>query len=152
MIFRLSIRPTGKEQKYQEAVMRIAGSSLEGAQKDGEKIFSDLISTGLPLAAAPTFAVMAVLTADGDAGQMVCSAASHMSSLSGMVPMYVLMSAFHAAPWVKLLSRLASHAAAAGAHDGRTRRSFAEQANGRLCAVCGQASAVQECMETGERF
>jgi len=59
----------------------------------------------LGLAAAPTFAVMALLTSvtGGDA-DMMCSAAHGVSSLSGMVPMYVLMSAFHFAPWLKLIS------------------------------------------------
>jgi len=61
----------------------------------------------LSLAATPTFAVMAALTGifGGGADEMLCSAASHMSGLSGMVPMYVLMSAFHLAPWLKVVSR-----------------------------------------------
>ena len=59
---------------------------------------------GLVLAASPTFAIMALLTAvlDGDPAQMFCSAA-HGSPLSGMVTMYLLMSAFHIAPWLKLV-------------------------------------------------
>jgi hypothetical protein len=58
----------------------------------------------LALAAAPTFAVMALLTylSGGDA-DMMCSAAHGVSPLSGMVPMYLLMGAFHSAPWLKLL-------------------------------------------------
>jgi hypothetical protein len=58
----------------------------------------------LSLGAAPTFAFMAVLTGVLGADEMMCSAASLTSALSGMVPMYVLMSAFHFAPWLKLLS------------------------------------------------
>jgi hypothetical protein len=60
----------------------------------------------LGLAAAPTFAVMALLSCvtGGDA-DMMCSAAHAVSPLSGMVPMYALMSAFHLAPWLKLISR-----------------------------------------------
>jgi hypothetical protein len=60
----------------------------------------------LCLAAAPTFAVMALLTAIHGGGQMpmMCSAAPDASPLDGMVPMYLLMSAFHAAPWLKLIS------------------------------------------------
>jgi hypothetical protein len=59
----------------------------------------------LCLAAAPTFAVMALLTAVlGSAADGLCSAAHDASSLSGMVPMYLLMSAFHSAPWLKLIS------------------------------------------------
>jgi hypothetical protein len=59
----------------------------------------------LSLAAAPTFAIMALLTGvlGGGAPDMVCSA-MRGSPLSGMVPMYLLMSAFHSAPWLKLIS------------------------------------------------
>lgn len=57
----------------------------------------------LYLAAAPTFAIMALLTAvlGRASADVLCSAAS---PLSGMVPMYLLMSAFHLAPWLKLIS------------------------------------------------
>jgi hypothetical protein len=59
----------------------------------------------LYLAAAPTFAIMALLTGVlGGAPDMLCSAAPSASPLSGMVPMYLLMSAFHLAPWLKLIS------------------------------------------------
>ena len=57
----------------------------------------------LCLAAAPTFAIMAVLTGILGGG-MICSATQDASPLSGMVPMYVLMSAFHSAPWLRLIS------------------------------------------------
>jgi hypothetical protein len=58
----------------------------------------------LGLAAAPTFAVMALLTyVSGESADMMSSAAQGMSPLSGMVPMYLLMSAFHSAPWLKLI-------------------------------------------------
>lgn len=64
------------------------------------------VSDWLSLAAAPTFGLMAILTAiaDGGAQQVWCSAAMHMSPLAGMVPMYALMSAFHFTPWLKLVS------------------------------------------------
>ncbi len=61
----------------------------------------------LCLAAAPTFAIMALLTGvlgDGPA-DMICSAAHGGSPLGGMVPMYGLMSAFHAPPWLRLIAR-----------------------------------------------
>jgi hypothetical protein len=60
----------------------------------------------LCLAAAPTFAIMALLTGvlGGGPPDMLCSAAQDASTLSGMVPMYLLMSAFHSAPWLKLVS------------------------------------------------
>ena len=60
----------------------------------------------LYLAAAPTFAIMALLTiviGDG-AGEMLCSAAQHVSPLNGMAVMYLLMGAFHSAPWLRLIS------------------------------------------------
>jgi len=59
----------------------------------------------LYLAAAPTFALMALLSAGtgGGPADMLCAAA-HASLLGGMVPMYLLMSAFHLAPWLKLIS------------------------------------------------
>jgi hypothetical protein len=60
----------------------------------------------LCLAAAPTFAIMALLTGvlGGGPREMLCSAAQDASPLSGMVAMYLLMSAFHLAPWLKLIS------------------------------------------------
>jgi len=59
----------------------------------------------LSLAAAPTFAIMALLTGTfGGGADMLCSAMSNASPLAGMVPMYVLMSAFHLGPWLKLVS------------------------------------------------
>jgi hypothetical protein len=60
----------------------------------------------LSLVAAPTFAIMALLTIVFDGGQMpmMCSAGQDGFALGGMVPMYLLMSAFHSAPWLKLIS------------------------------------------------
>jgi hypothetical protein len=51
----------------------------------------------LSLAAAPTFAIMALLTGVLGRGpmDMLCSD-GHGSPLGGMVPMYLLMSAFYA--------------------------------------------------------
>ena len=62
----------------------------------------------LSLAATPIFAIMALMTAmdGGSMPDMICSAASEGSPLSGMLPMYLLMSAFHAGPWLRLLPRL----------------------------------------------
>jgi hypothetical protein len=61
---------------------------------------------GLSLAAAPTFATMALLTSvlGGGMPDILCSAAQGASPLSGMAVMYLLMSAFHLAPWLKLVS------------------------------------------------
>jgi hypothetical protein len=66
----------------------------------------------LGLAAAPTFAIMALLTTVSGAGapDMLCSAAQRALPLNGMVLMYLLMSAFHLAPWLKLISGRSSRA------------------------------------------
>ena len=71
----------------------------------------------LCLAAAPAFIIMALLTGVSGGGQMAmtCPAAQDASPLSGMVPMYLLMSAFHSAPWLKLISRRRSDARREGA-------------------------------------
>jgi hypothetical protein len=59
----------------------------------------------LSLAAAPTFAIMALLAEihNGGVPELLCSTAHDASPLSGMIPMYALMSAFHAAPWLRLI-------------------------------------------------
>jgi hypothetical protein len=68
--------------------------------------FLGTTARGLSLAAAPTFAVMALLTGVSGGGMpdILCSAAQGASPLSGMALMYLLMSAFHLAPWLKLVS------------------------------------------------
>jgi hypothetical protein len=60
----------------------------------------------LGLAAAPTFALMALLTGVPGGGpiDMLCSAAHGASPLSGMVLMYGLMSVFHSGPWLRLIA------------------------------------------------
>ena len=63
----------------------------------------------LSLAASPTFALMALQTVCFSDGRtdLLCSAAD-ASPLAGMVPMYLLMAAFHATPWWRLISRRCS--------------------------------------------
>jgi hypothetical protein len=60
----------------------------------------------LRLAAAPTFAIMALITLALGGGEpyALCSASHNAFALTGMASMYLLMSAFHAAPWLKLIS------------------------------------------------
>jgi hypothetical protein len=61
----------------------------------------------LGLAAAPAFATMALMTGClGGGTDPLCSA--HGSLMSGMAPMYLLMSAFHAGPWLRLIFSRAS--------------------------------------------
>jgi hypothetical protein len=58
------------------------------------------VADALRFAAAPTFAVLALLSGGG--ADMLCL---HMSPLGGMSVMYGFMSAFHLGPWLKLLAR-----------------------------------------------
>ena len=57
----------------------------------------------LCLAASPVFAVMALIAQADGGTQMICSAVMDASPLSGMVPMYLLMSLFHSPPWLNLI-------------------------------------------------
>lgn len=54
----------------------------------------------LALAATPTFAAMALWSAvSSGAPDMLCM--QHAAPLTGMTAMYLLMSVFHAAPWLR---------------------------------------------------
>jgi hypothetical protein len=59
----------------------------------------------LSLAAAPVFACMALATAVLAPRDMACSSMAGASPLGGMATMYLLMTAFHATPWLRLCSR-----------------------------------------------
>jgi len=57
-------------------------------------------------AAMPVFALMALWTAlAGGQGDMLCLSMQGSSPLGGMAMMYLLMSVFHAGPWLRLLQR-----------------------------------------------
>jgi hypothetical protein len=78
--------------------------STGGARRDGDVA---AVARGpaewLRLAATPTFAIMALLTAlGGSSMDMLCSF-GHGAPLSGMVTMYLLMSVFHSPPWLNLI-------------------------------------------------
>jgi hypothetical protein len=58
----------------------------------------------LNLAAAPVFALMALWTGLFSAqSDMLCAAIRGTSPLDGMTLMYLLMSGFHLAPWLRLM-------------------------------------------------
>ena len=77
-----------------------------GASSDDGAAAALGIAKWLSLAATPTFAIMALLTGvvGGGPPDGLCAAAQDASPLSGMAPMYLLMSAFHSAAWLKLVS------------------------------------------------
>lgn len=99
----------------------IGGSASETSEASGFKSEAApaLRAAGwLSLAAAPVFALMALLTAaHGGAADTLCSAAPDGLPLDGMTLMYVLMSVFHSAPWIRLIfgGSAAARAARAGA-------------------------------------
>jgi hypothetical protein len=80
-----------------------SGGSGGGARR--RNAAAHRVANGLYLAAAPTFAMMALLTGvlGGGPSDALCSIAG-ASPLGGMVPMYLLMSVFHSAPWLKLIA------------------------------------------------
>ncbi|WP_439370065.1 hypothetical protein ACRQ5Q_34395 [Bradyrhizobium sp. PMVTL-01] len=84
--------------------MTSPASATADASRDGVTAARRLAGW-LALAATPTFAVMAVLTAapGGGPADMLCGAGQG-SLLGGMVPMYLLMSAFHSAAWLRLIA------------------------------------------------
>jgi hypothetical protein len=82
--------------KIQPEIARATGGAGSAALR---------VANRLSLAAAPTFAVMALATALGGAADAVCVAEHHASPFTGMAAMYVLMSAFHLTPWLRLISR-----------------------------------------------
>ena len=74
------------------------------AVRNGDAAASGIART-LGLAAAPTFALMALGAAfAGGTPDVLCMAMQHASPFDGMTAMYLLMSAFHLTPWLRLIS------------------------------------------------
>jgi hypothetical protein len=76
-----------------------------GVGDNGESATSAIgLARWLHLAATPTFAIMALLTAvNGRTMESLCSS-EHGGPLSGMVTMYILMTVFHSRPWLNLIA------------------------------------------------
>ncbi|MCH4542297.1 hypothetical protein DK867_20405 [Ochrobactrum sp. POC9] len=61
-------------------------------------------SSLIGLAATPTFALMAWISAVGSQDMTMCSGASTFVPVNDMALMYALMSLFHLTPWMKLFA------------------------------------------------
>jgi hypothetical protein len=81
--------------------MTMFAAKEKAASLQGQAV--DLVGW-LGLAAAPTFALMAWISAIGPADMAMCSAASAFVPINDMALMYLLMSLFHLSPWLKLFS------------------------------------------------
>ncbi len=78
--------------------------SVDGSHGDGSGV-ARAAADWLRLAAAPAFATMGFMTVClGGGADPLCSASGHGSLLSGMIPMYAMMSAAHAGPWLRLIA------------------------------------------------
>jgi hypothetical protein len=134
-----------------------------GASRDDEGAAAARgIAKWLGLAAAPTFAIMALLTGVLGDGKMamMCASAPDPSSLGGMIPMYLLMSAFHLAPWLKLMASRRRRTPPTscgsghwfGKHSVRENYSRADDEDGYPRPTCRKPSEQQhteQCHENG---
>jgi hypothetical protein len=80
--------------------------------------FTSRSADWLRLGAAPTFAIMALLTRvlGDEQPDTLCLVMQDTWPLSGMIPMYLVMSAFHLPPWLKLMSRRRDLSPRGGSH------------------------------------
>lgn len=62
------------------------------------------VADWLRLAAAPTFAIMAIVTLASGGADMICSATQDVFPVDGMTTMYLLMCLFHLPAWLRLIS------------------------------------------------
>jgi hypothetical protein len=77
-----------------------------GGGNDGAGV-ARVAADWLGLAAAPAFAMMALVTAAlGGGAEPLCSAQG--SLMTGMAPMYLMMGAVHVGPWLRLISTIRS--------------------------------------------
>jgi hypothetical protein len=83
----------------------MSASCVDGSRDDSKRHDPSIrrIAAWLGIAAAPTFAAMAILTGSMGGGGMEVTCGAGPWALTGMAPMYLLMSVFHFAPWLKLI-------------------------------------------------
>ena len=74
------------------------------AHSAGRAAAARVAADWLSLAAAPAFAMMALVTARLDGGMAPVCTAGHGSLMSGMAPMYFIMGAVHSGPWLRLIA------------------------------------------------
>ena len=79
-------------------------ASLSASAREVHRTAARRAADGLALAAAPTFALMAISTGawGADVGQMLCAGEQGLQ-IGGMTVMYIFMSIFHLTPWLRLL-------------------------------------------------
>ena len=93
-----------------------------GTREDRLAVGARVAADWLPLAAAPIFAVMALLTGIHGAGAPDALCAHDASALGGMAAMYLLMSIFHLAPWLNLIIGRRNEASGIAPHLSLSRR------------------------------
>jgi hypothetical protein len=85
------------------SMARIVGTGPSGGTAESGGAVGPSPAKWLGLAAAPTFAAMALWTALLSSPPDMCSAMRGSAAMNGMTLMYLLMSVFHASPWLKLI-------------------------------------------------
>jgi hypothetical protein len=77
-------------------------TTSSAADRGSERVWQPCSAAGwLGFAAAPTFALMAWVSANNAPPMGLCSSGSSILPIGGM---YLLMSLFHLSPWLKLAS------------------------------------------------